>query len=127
MKRFQFSTMLLVLVSCGLLVASCGSSSSSPSSASSPTSAANVTITITGINGNMSFNPPSATMTVGQTVAWVNADSITHDPVQDGGAWDAGAIAGGATSTPLKMASAGTFPYHCSIHPSMVGVLTVNQ
>jgi plastocyanin len=123
MSRFHLGVLAFALVSCGLLVASCGSSSTSPTG---PTSSANLTITINGIDGNMSFNPPSATMTVGQTVAWVNSDSITHEPVQDGGAWDAGSINGGSTSTPLKMTNAGTFSYHCAIHPTMVGVLTVN-
>jgi plastocyanin len=74
----------------------------------------------------MSFSPASATVKVGQTVAWTNSDSITHEPVQDAGVFDAGNIAGGQTSAPIKMTTAGTFSYHCAIHPSMVGVLTVN-
>ena len=113
---FRWGALLLALT-----LPSCGSSTPT-----APTSAADVTITITGVNSTMSFNPASATVKVGQTVAWVNSDSITHAPVQDAGVFNGGDIAGGQTSAPIKMTTAGTFGYHCAIHPSMVGNLTVN-
>jgi plastocyanin len=31
----------------------------------------------------------------------------------------------GATSSPVMMSTAGSFDYHCALHPSMVGTLTV--
>jgi plastocyanin len=113
----------LALVFGAFLVASCGSSSSPTSPSGTP---ADVTITIVGQDGAMSFNPPSATMKVGQTVAWSNSDSITHTSTQNSGVWDTGGVSGGTSSTPIKMTTAGTFQYHCSIHPTMVGALTVN-
>jgi plastocyanin len=65
-------------------------------------------------------------MRVGQTVAWTNADVITHTATQDQGAFNTGGISAGTASTPITMSTSGTFSYHCSIHPTMVGVLTVN-
>jgi plastocyanin len=84
-----------------------------------------MTIRIVGISGGMSFSPSSATVAVGQQVRWHNADSITHTASQDGGGFDTGAIPPGGTSGPITFSSAGAASYHCSIHPSMVGSLTV--
>ena len=124
-----------------LLVAStafgCGSGSSMSSPASptpvstppspTPSGAADVTITIAGMNGSNSYSPNPATVKVGQKVAWRNADSLPHTATADGAAFDTGTIAPGATSSPITISAAGSFPYHCAIHPSMVGALTVTQ
>jgi plastocyanin len=63
---------------------------------------------------------------VGQQIVWHNLDSITHWMKQDaGGGFDTGQIAPGSTSAPITLGAAGTFGYHCNIHPSMVGTLDV--
>ena len=64
-------------------------------------------------------------MRVGQTVAWRNADSITHNATDNGGRFNSGNLNAGGTSTPVTMNTAGTFTYHCTIHPGMIGTLTV--
>jgi plastocyanin len=92
-----------------------------------PPGGADVVITIIGMNGGLSFTPNPASVQVGQTVAWHNADSMTHTATQDGGGFDTGGIARGATSAPVVMGSAGTLDYHCSIHPSMTGTLDVTN
>jgi plastocyanin len=102
----------------------CGSSSSTPSTPTTNTSA-DVTITIQGNRGNQSFAPEPATMRVGQSVAWRNADSVTHNATQDGNRFATSNLGAGATSSPLAMTTAGTFTYRCTIHPGMVGTLTV--
>ena len=124
----------LALFAFTLIAASCGSSSSPTSPSPTPGGGgggggvtADVTITINGMNGNQSFSPDPSTAKVGQTVAWRNADSITHNPSADGGAFNTGNIAPGATSNPITMTAAGSFGYHCQIHPSMVGTLNVTQ
>jgi len=118
-------------------VAGCGSngmgSSYSPTSPT-PTStapsapAANVTITIVGMNGSNSYSPNPGAVKVGQTVAWRNADSLPHTATADAGGFNTGTIAAGATSSPITMTTAGSFPYHCTIHGfAMAGTLTVTQ
>jgi plastocyanin len=115
----------LSVIAIALTAAACGSDSTTPSTPSTPSTTPDVTINIQGNNGAQSFAPNPATARVGQTVAWMNADTITHTATQDGGSFQTGNIAAGTTSTPIMMSSAGTFTYHCSIHPGMVGTLAV--
>ena len=121
MRRFFTISAAALLVA--FASSACGSSSSSPSSPSAP--AADVTVQIQGDRGNTSYAPNPTTMRVGQTVAWHNADTTAHDSTQDNGRFQTGTLAAGATSSPIAMSTAGTFTYHCTIHPGMVGTITV--
>jgi plastocyanin len=84
---------------------------------------ADVTITISGFQ----FSPNPASVKVGQTVSWRNGDSVSHTATADGGAFDTSTIAPGATSSPVTMSAAGTFSYHCAVHPGMIASVTVAQ
>ena len=55
-----------------------------------------------------------------QTVVWRNRDTVTHHVVFDDNAIDTGTLAPGTLSQPMTI-GAGTWNYHCSIHPTMVG------
>jgi plastocyanin len=115
------STRLLIFASALALIGSaCGSSSPS-----APTVAADVTISIVGDRTTQSFSPNPTTMRVGQTVAWMNNDTTAHDATQDASRFATGTLNAGATSAPVTMSTAGTFTYHCTIHPGMVGTLVV--
>jgi plastocyanin len=61
---------------------------------------------------------------VGTQVSFINNDSTTHTSVADGGQWSSGTIAPGSHFT-TTFSTAGTFTYHCSIHPGMVGTVKV--
>lgn len=113
---------LILLTACGG-----GSSYSSPTSPTTPTppTASNVSVTITGIHGSSSFSPNPSNANVGQSVAWANGDSTTHRIVADDQSFDTGNIAAGRSSATVVASKAGTIPYHCSIHPQMVGTLIV--
>ncbi|MFI5184931.1 MAG: plastocyanin/azurin family copper-binding protein [Vicinamibacteria bacterium] len=127
----------LAALAAGLILASCGGGGGGSSYSSNPTpmvtptpsaTAADVVITITGISGGMSFSPSPASVKAGQTVAWRNNGGTTHTATQDGGGgFDTGPISDGATSAPIKMSTAGTLSYHCAIHPSMVGSVSVGS
>lgn len=104
------------------------SSSNTPTNPTPPPpagAAADVTITIVGMNGAQSYSANPGAVKVGQTVSWRNADSVTHTATSDTGSFNTGSISPGATSAPIKMNTAGSFGYHCSIHPTMVGTLNV--
>ena len=100
----------------------CGGSSSSPVA---PTPSADVTVSIQGQQGNQSYAPNPTTIRAGQTVAWRNADSSAHTATGDIVGFNTGVLQPGGTSSPIAMATAGTFTYHCGIHPNMTGTIIV--
>jgi len=132
-RSLKLTLGLVALSAFVVVAASCGSSSSPTSPSPTPGGGgggggtADVTITIAGENGSQSFSPNPAAVTAGQTVAWRNADSMTHTATANDGSFNTGNIAPGATSAPITMGTAGSFAYHCQIHPDMVGTLNVNQ
>jgi plastocyanin len=81
-----------------------------------------VTINVVLENGAQSFSPNPATLPGGQMVVWHNIDRVTHRVVLNNGSLDTGDLGPGASSQPMSINSAGG-PYHCSIHPSMVGTI----
>lgn len=83
-----------------------------------------------------SFTPGTLTVKVGTTVTWTNSGSVSHTVSADDGSWGGGPLAGTAPdmygngggvggSYARAFTAAGTFPYHCAIHPSMTGTVTV--
>jgi plastocyanin len=84
-----------------------------------------MTITINGMSGSSSYSPNPGSLVMGQQVRWKNNDSISHTATQNGGGFDTGLISPGATSSPITMTTTGTLSYHCAVHPSMVGTLSV--
>jgi plastocyanin len=82
--------------------------------------AASSGVTISGF----AFRPSAITAQVGDTISWTNADAAPHTATADDGSFDTGTLdrdgSGAHTFT-----RAGTFAYHCTIHPSMRGTVTV--
>jgi plastocyanin len=78
------------------------------------------TVAIDGVT----FTPTLLTVTVGDTVVWVNKDPFPHTVTSPAGAFDSRSIAPGQSwhYTPTK---AGVFPYFCTLHPTMHATLTV--
>jgi plastocyanin len=72
------------------------------------------------------FSPNPIQITAGSTVTWANATGVTHTATSNSGTWTTGNIAPGGTSTAVAFPAAGTFAYHCAIHPSMTGTVIVS-
>ena len=72
------------------------------------------------------FSPKPIQITAGSTVTWTNGTAPLHTATADTGGWDTGNIAPGATSSAISFPTAGTFTYHCAIHPSMTGSVVVS-
>jgi plastocyanin len=72
-------------------------------------------------------NPFNVSLGGGATVTVVfgNDDKVTHTATQDGGGptFDSGNLAAGVTFS--HDFAAGTYTYHCKIHPNMVGTINV--
>ena len=107
----------------GLLAAACGGGSSGTTATTAETG------TTTGggttaqvIMKNRAYDPATVTIKVGDTVTWVNQDAPQHDVVADNGEFKSKLFdKGGAFS--FTFTKAGTYPYHCSIHPGMTGTV----
>jgi len=73
---------------------------------------------------DFAFSPTHVTISKGTRVKWANTGAIGHASTSNNGKWDSGTIApGGSFSRVFK--KVGTFKYHCTIHPSMKGKVTV--
>ena len=84
-------------------------------------SAATHVVVIDGVR----YEPATVTVKRGDTVVWRNQDPFPHT-VTAKGRFDSGEIAAGR-QWKLVARSAGTFPYICTLHPNMQGVLVVND
>lgn len=77
-----------------------------------------------GIN-NFAFMPASITVTAGSTVTWTdNQSGVPHTVTADDGSFDSGRLTTGQSFS-MTFSAAGTITYHCNIHPSMHGTITV--
>jgi plastocyanin len=92
-----------------------------PPATNAPPPAGAITISVVRENGSQSFSPNPATVPAGQMVVWHNIDTTTHRVLLNDGELDTGNIAPGAFSQPMTLGAPG--PYHCTIHPDMVGTL----
>ena len=75
---------------------------------------------------NMAFSPATVTVAVGTTVTWTNQDAVAHTATSDTSAFTTGTIDPGKSAS-VTFSQAGTFPYHCLIHPNMLGTVVVQQ
>jgi len=73
---------------------------------------------------NMAFNPGVISVAANTTIMWTNKDGVTHTVTSNTGKFDSGNIAPGGTFS-FKFADAGSYPYHCTIHPNMTGTVNV--
>jgi plastocyanin len=116
MKTKIFYSAVLILLA-AIIFISCSKSNSYNSGSNAP-AAASVSIK------NMAFTPGTLSVAAGATVTWANSDSTIHTVTADDGSSNSGNIAIGATYSKV-FNSAGTFSYHCSIHPEMTGKVIV--
>jgi plastocyanin len=80
---------------------------------------------------NFAFVPASVTVPTGTMVIWTNQDSAPHTVVSDATPlFSLGAIFSSSQlmqgqSYSFTFSNAGTYAYHCGIHPFMKGTVTV--
>jgi len=74
--------------------------------------------------GARAFAPDELEITAGTTVTWTNTDSVAHTSTSDAAGWNSGIVAPGGRFS-AAFPTAGTFSYHCAIHPGMIGKVTV--
>jgi plastocyanin len=96
-----------------------------PTSAPTPTPTTAPTSTGNSVSiANFAFSPTSLTVKVGTKVSWTNNDTVTHTVTANKGAFNSGPLAPGSTFS-FTFTKAGTYSYHCNIHPSMMATIVV--
>jgi nitrite reductase (NO-forming) len=76
-------------------------------------------------NAANAYSPNVTHIKVGDTVEWINDDTVTHTVTADDKAFDSGDIAK-AKKWSHKFTQAGTYTYHCTPHPYMKGTIIVD-
>jgi len=74
--------------------------------------------------GDFFFSPAAVTINVNDQVKWTWIGSIGHTTTSDTGLWDSGVKGNGSTFV-NTYTTAGSFPYHCTVHPFMTAAITV--
>jgi len=72
----------------------------------------------------VSFTPERLIVKVGETVTWTNKDPFPHNVKSADGSFESGEIAPDA-QWQYRATAAGRFPYTCTLHPGMDGILIV--
>ncbi len=75
---------------------------------------------------SFAFSPATLTVKVGESVTWTNQDSVGHSATSDDGSFKTSVLSQGQSGS-VTFSKAGTFTYHCSIHPNMKGTIVVTQ
>jgi len=70
------------------------------------------------------FTPTKVTVDFGDTVTWTNKDPYPHNVTSTAGEFKSGDIAPDA-KWQFQATRAGRFPYTCTLHPGMNGMLIV--
>jgi plastocyanin len=75
---------------------------------------------------NMAFNPSTITIYTGTSIIWTNMDGNTHHVTSDTGLFDSGDLNPNGTYS-YMFSTAGSYSYHCSIHPAMTATVIVKD
>ncbi len=73
---------------------------------------------------NMQYNPAELHVHRGERIVWVNRDLFPHTATSASHAFDSGSIAANSSWTYVA-GKVGEYPYGCTFHPSMKGLVVV--
>lgn len=121
-RAYLVAGTILLITAC--MVAGC-SSGPAPAAPASPQPQAGSGNAI--MIQNFAFDPPALTVKAGTMVTWTNRDSAPHAIVSGTGSsetFSSDTLPTGRVYS-YTFTRPGTYPYHCSIHPSMTGTIVV--
>lgn len=75
---------------------------------------------------DFAFVPQTDTIPLGDTVRWTNNGDFLHTSTSDNVVWNSGQLSHGQSFS-FHFTSNGSFPYHCSNHPSMTATIIVQS
>jgi len=136
LKMSRIPPLTGLIVAAALAIGACSGSSSPTGAPPSAAPPASVPASAAGGGGggtasavtiqNFAFNPATISVKVGTKVTWTNQDSAGHTVTFDTGSDTSDTLATSATYD-HTFDAAGSFTYHCKIHPTMKGTVTVTQ
>ena len=133
MKTLQLG---LITLSTIILVSGGGGSSTpttpttptpTPTAPTPPPTSISATVSIpvgAALLGTRAYVANPVTIAPGGTVRWTNDDTVAHTSTSNSAVWNSGNVNPGGHFD-VTFPTAGTFPYHCAIHPGMVGTVVV--
>lgn len=151
-KRYSVRALFVLLAFAAMLVlAACGGTANNSGTTPTPTQAGNTPTTAPAGNtpaatatpsgpakavsittsGTFAFSPATITIKVGTTVTWTNNTGAPHTVTSDDGTtFDSGIntpISANGGTFSFTFTKAGTFTYHCQIHPFMKATVIVQS
>lgn len=134
-------SLVTVAASAVLLLAACSGGGATTAPVSEPSAEASVAASapaagaacevssaageVTVAIADFAFSPTDITAAAGQTITFTNNDSAPHTATLDDDSCGTPNIAQGE-SNGLTFSTAGTYPFHCAVHPNMKGTITVS-
>lgn len=88
--------------------------------AAAPAGAATVAVSISGF----AFSPTSPIVAQGTTVTWTNFDAFQHTSTSNQLFWRSARLSTNQSFS-FVFRNAGSFGYHCEVHPDMTGTIRV--
>ncbi len=125
-----------------LLLAACGgggtttaptpTATSQPTPSPTPTTAPSTTATVAKVkiiekNDMYMFDPATLTIKTGTQVVWTNMSDAPHTVTSDNGTFNTSSNITQNQTFMFTFTTAGTFPYHCNVHPYMKATITVTS
>jgi plastocyanin len=80
--------------------------------------------TVTAVVQDFLFRPARLEVAAGTTIVWTNDGQVMHTVSARDGSFDSGPIEPGQRRA-VTFSRAGTFPFHCTPHPFMTGMVVV--
>lgn len=126
----------LATLAVALILAACSGGSTTPTSgptaggpgattAAAPcTDSTGTTVVQATVSNNTWSQPVNAK--VGDVITWSNSDGVPHKVALDDGSCQMSDNIPGGGSKSLVFTVAGTYPFHCTVHPSMKGTITIS-
>jgi plastocyanin len=118
---------LVVLVAAAAVLSACSppfAAACTPKGAATATAASTVKV-VADSQKQGAYQPDPVTVPAGESVTWTWEDQGNqHSVTADDSSFESCLQGAGSTFT-TTFAKAGTYPYHCSIHPQMKGSVTV--
>lgn len=137
MSKTVVVVIVIVLIILGggyFLSQSATQTTTTPTPTPSPSATLSTTVSATQSSSDnvtiqsFAFTQPSITVKKGTTVTWTNEDSVGHTVTEtDSQTGPASSTLATGDTYSFTYNTVGTFPYHCSIHSSMTGSVTVTE